>query len=258
MKSRVSKALYYAVAMGAILLLLVSGCGLLQSTATLQLSVTASPVEGPVPLSVQFTAVATPGKNVRYSWEFDGDGHTDAQGATTQAVFKRVGQYQVVVRALDESGRAGQAELMINAQPPPQPLISLGGAVDPSDVWLQPFQTGSTQLTVEGANQGVSEVQSGSISFDPGVVQILAIRPLAPFQLSGVSINNSTGQASFTAQSGLGAASGESIGIARILLRGGGRTTTSQLRLTVGALLDGGGGRIGFFRVLDGRVQVAP
>lgn len=241
-------------------MLSLGGCSLFAPLEPLTVRIAASPLQGEVPLTVHFSVSVEDLQvaKVRYLWDFNGDGLLDAEGEgpEIEALFKRVGTYWVTVEVVDEGGRRGSEEVMVQALPPSEPVVVVGGDVDPRDVWLEPFQTGAAKLSVEGASQGVRELRVEALTYDPQVIEILEVQPLPPFRLQEVAIDDVQGWATFTV-SGAEAAQGESVEVAEILLRARGTAgEESPLSLQVGRLIDQYGRTLRNFRALEGRVRV--
>jgi hypothetical protein len=77
----------------------------------------AVPYGGPVPLKVKFTVVPREESGeVRYHWRFDDGTTTDEQNPTH--VFKKAGNYRVIVDAVDEKNFNDRWNLILGAWPP--------------------------------------------------------------------------------------------------------------------------------------------
>ena len=88
-------------------LVLVVGCGLLNSSPTAIF--TASPSVGTAPLTVNFNASGsfdTDGEIVSYNWEFGDSGV--GSGSTTSHTYQSVGTYTARLTVYDDSGSSGQ------------------------------------------------------------------------------------------------------------------------------------------------------
>lgn len=83
-----------------------------------QAVVTATPSDGPAPLTVQFSAAQSTdaeGNPLTFSWDMDGDGiYDDAQGVTPQYTFDSVGIVVVSVLAVDTSNDSDSASVTIS------------------------------------------------------------------------------------------------------------------------------------------------
>ncbi|MGO1509280.1 MAG: PQQ-dependent sugar dehydrogenase, partial [Actinomycetales bacterium] len=91
---------------------------------TPQAFISAEPVaSSDAPLEVAFDASESrdpEGGELTYTWDFSGDGETDAEGAQVTHTFEDLGQYNVTLRATDPEGKVGLANTVItvgNTQP---------------------------------------------------------------------------------------------------------------------------------------------
>lgn len=86
----------------------------------------ASPQFGFAPLTVEFSALAldVDGDDLVYSWDFDGDGETDAKSPRGMHVFKSSGTYEAILTVKDGRGGKETATVVIEvANTPPTPQI---------------------------------------------------------------------------------------------------------------------------------------
>ncbi len=94
-----------------------------------QVSITASPLSGQVPLTVSFNADASDpdGQIASYSWNF-GDGQTSSQMSVSHT-YQAAGVYTASVTVTDNVGATASASIGINvmAQPPPPPPVDADG-----------------------------------------------------------------------------------------------------------------------------------
>jgi PKD repeat protein/glucose/arabinose dehydrogenase len=89
------------------------GAGVADQSAP-QVTVEASPTEGPAPLEVTFSGTATSPEGhdiVAYEWDFD-DG-TTATGSDAEHTYTEAGEYLAVLTATDAEGRQGSAGVRI-------------------------------------------------------------------------------------------------------------------------------------------------
>ncbi len=88
------------------------------------ISISATPREGVIALTVEFTATANDpdGQLIGIDWDFD-DGTTDS-GLSVTHLFATAGGYQVTATATDNGGAQATASLLISARP------LLGGSVE--------------------------------------------------------------------------------------------------------------------------------
>ncbi|MEV6270862.1 PQQ-dependent sugar dehydrogenase [Kribbella sp. NPDC051936] len=94
---------------------------------------TASPANGPVPLTVGFdgTASSDPeGRPLTYSWDLNGDGtYGDATGATASYTYSTAGTYHPNLRVTDDQGASDTATVTITAgNTAPSPVIDTPAA----------------------------------------------------------------------------------------------------------------------------------
>ena len=63
-------------------------------------TVAADDVEGPAPLTVEFTStVADPeGRKIKYAWDFDSDGDVDSREPNPTHTFTEEGEYRATLR----------------------------------------------------------------------------------------------------------------------------------------------------------------
>ncbi len=81
-------------------------------------SMQASPSSGPAPLAVSFTSAGTfhpEGLPLRYAWDFDGDGTTDATTPEAAHTFTRNGSYLARLTVTDPNERSATATVAIVA-----------------------------------------------------------------------------------------------------------------------------------------------
>ncbi|GAA4427550.1 hypothetical protein GCM10023148_31290 [Actinokineospora soli] len=96
-------------------------------------AVTANPTEGPLPLTVSFSATGSSDPNgdaLTYTWDLDGDGaFDDATGATASFTYTAAGAYDVGVQARDPGGLTDVARTRVMAgSSAPAPVISTPAA----------------------------------------------------------------------------------------------------------------------------------
>jgi glucose/arabinose dehydrogenase len=87
-------------------------------------AVTATPKNGPAPLSVQLSASgstdADPGDTLSYSWDLDGDGHFgDSTAVSPTHVYGEAGTYAASVRVSDPDGASDTASVSIQVDNTP-------------------------------------------------------------------------------------------------------------------------------------------
>lgn len=112
------------------------------SNRGVQAQLTAEPVAGETPLTVNFDASATSSDQndrvVAFEWKFGDGTPTRRDNAQVVYIYKQVGTYQPSVTAITESGKRSTAMVTINANP-----VSLKACFTMSR------QTGTAPLTVE-------------------------------------------------------------------------------------------------------------
>jgi PKD repeat protein len=91
--------------------------------APLTAQITANPIEGDVPLTVELSAVVAGGTAAyTYNWDFgDGTAIPRSEMATVQHIFENAGIYTVAVTVTDTSGQVVTANLEITVNEPPPP-----------------------------------------------------------------------------------------------------------------------------------------
>jgi len=97
-------------------------------------SASASPTNGQVPLTVNFTASATDSDGIaRFEWDFEGDGTYDrtitGSAGSTQFVYTAVGNYTPRVRVTDNRGAStvvAVPAMEVRAAPTGSPTVTLG------------------------------------------------------------------------------------------------------------------------------------
>jgi cytochrome c len=84
-------------------------------------NVTASQVEGPPPLTVQFTStVSDPeGRRIKYAWDFDGDGTIDSRQPNPTFTYSEEGLYRATLTVTDQGGRivSDYVEITVGQRP---------------------------------------------------------------------------------------------------------------------------------------------
>jgi PKD repeat protein/glucose/arabinose dehydrogenase len=73
-------------------------------------SATATPDNGPAPLTVQFSSAGSvdpDGTAITYAWDFDGNGTTDSTDANATHVYTTPGNYTATLRVTDAAGQVG-------------------------------------------------------------------------------------------------------------------------------------------------------
>lgn len=121
-----------------------------------QVSATATPTSGAVPLSVRLDASGSTdpdGDALTFSWSF-GDGTANASGAIVTHSYAAAGRYTAVVTVTDSKGARGTASVQIEAgNRPPQPTI-----LSPSS--SARFAVGET-ITLQGSG---SDPEDGTLA----------------------------------------------------------------------------------------------
>lgn len=115
----------------------------------------ASPQNGPVPLTVQFTAGATDNEGIaHYEWDFDGDGNWDATTPTgsTSHTYTDPGTYPAAVKVTDTYGAAAEWRapvLTIQTGEPGSPSVTASASPTQgkAPLTVQLTATGSGDIT---------------------------------------------------------------------------------------------------------------
>jgi hypothetical protein len=84
----------------------------------LLLSTNAEPDRGPAPLKVELETEVYEGDDAvkpQYEWDF-GDGTAKSRAQKPTHIYKKPGDYKVVVRVKDATGRTGSSELDIEVE----------------------------------------------------------------------------------------------------------------------------------------------
>lgn len=106
------------------------------STAPLQAVITAAPLSGTAPLSVDFNGISSTGNISSFQWDF-GDGST-SMGNTATHAYTTEGTYTAKLTVTDTNGQTSVASTTITASPtvtpatPPTAAISSSTAAGPS------------------------------------------------------------------------------------------------------------------------------
>lgn len=150
------------------------------SNAAPEVTATAEPVSGEVPLPVQFTAQATDPDGdtpLTYAWSF-GDGGTSQQQNPAHT-YTQPGTYDAMVTVTDATGRSSSASVTVEAEPQPvSPIICLGARSDEFDGdaldtsrWTTVLPEGASYAVADGtltlptAPGDINEANTGPISF---------------------------------------------------------------------------------------------
>ena len=137
-----------------------------------EVSATASPVSGPAPLSVNFSASASDsdGFIVGYSWEF-GDGGTSSSQAPSH-VYQQPGTYMAQVTVMDDLGATANALVTVNVSSSGETVFLIDDFNDNSldaSKWTEAQITGSadSSIPVVEANQrlGVGPLRQNTSGF---------------------------------------------------------------------------------------------
>ena len=125
--------------------------------APLSVSLTASPLTGTVPLSVQFIAAST-GDHPVFQWDFNGDGIIDSALQNPLFIFENAGTYTVTVWVTDTQGSRGTQTTAITA-------TTFDSGLEVSSYFPDSVTKGENQITFNVINNGKSTVRdlSGKI-----------------------------------------------------------------------------------------------
>jgi PKD repeat protein len=109
---------------------------------------TATPTNGPIPLTVSLNGSASSpnGAITKYEWDFDGDGVYDwssTTAAATSYIYPTVGTYKATLRVTDILGLTATASLIIRPQPPGSPTVSASASPNSGSSPLAVNFTGS-------------------------------------------------------------------------------------------------------------------
>ena len=108
-------------------------------------AVSATPTNGPTPLTVSFTSDGTvdpDGDRIRYAWDFDGDGDIDSNAQDPTHTYRTNGVYRATLTVTDVGGRhrgrhaSADVDIVVGNQAPTVELVA--------PVAGQPFQFGDT------------------------------------------------------------------------------------------------------------------
>ena len=102
----------------ALLLLALAGCTAVQPTAV----ITASPLFGAAPLTVNFDGSASHGDIAQYNWSF-GDASNPVSGARAAHVYTRPGIYTAKLTIVDKNGNVSSTQALITVINPPPVAI---------------------------------------------------------------------------------------------------------------------------------------
>ena len=79
--------------------------------------VSATPTNGPAPLTVAFSSEgsndADPGDSIRFEWDFDGNGTVDSVEPNPTHTYTTTGQFTAKLAVIDSSGKIGSANTTI-------------------------------------------------------------------------------------------------------------------------------------------------
>ena len=79
--------------------------------------VSATPTNGPAPLTVAFSSAgsgdADPGDSIRFEWDFDGNGTVDSVDPNPTFTYTTIGQYTAKLSVIDSSGKVASANTII-------------------------------------------------------------------------------------------------------------------------------------------------
>jgi len=82
-----------------------------------QAVLTATPTDGPAPLTVHFSSEGSrdpdPGDSIRFEWDFDGDGTVDSTDPNPSHTYTTLGQYTARLTVYDSSGKTATANTTI-------------------------------------------------------------------------------------------------------------------------------------------------
>jgi cytochrome c len=91
----------------------------------------ADTTEGPAPLTVNFSAVASDpeGRRLRYAWDFDADGTIDSRQANVSHTFTEDGLYRATVTVTDQGGRSTSdyVEIIVGQRPTVELTVTPAG-----------------------------------------------------------------------------------------------------------------------------------
>lgn len=167
-----------------------------------QVSITASPISGAAPVTINFTSNASDpdGVIVSYSWTF-GDGQSSSQ-INPSHTYQSPGNYTTTLVVTDNAGATGSATTTIN--------VSNGGSNQPPQVSVSALPTsGPAPLTINfnsNASDPDGVVVSYSWTFGDGQTSSQA-NPSHTYQTSGSYTVN------LTVQDNIGATASSSVGI---------------------------------------------
>ncbi len=108
-------------------------------------AVSATPTNGPTPLTVSFTSDGTvdpDGDRIRYAWDFDGDGDIDSRAQDPTHTYRANGVYRATLTVTDVGGRhrgrhaSADVDIVVGNQAPTVELVA--------PVAGQPFEFGDT------------------------------------------------------------------------------------------------------------------
>ncbi len=125
--------------------------------APLSVSLTASPLTGTVPLSVQFIAAST-GDHPVFQWDFNADGIVDSALQNPLFIFENAGTYNVTVHVTDAQGSRGTQTTTISG-------TTFDSGLEVSSYFPDSVTKGENQITFNVINNGKSTVRdlSGKI-----------------------------------------------------------------------------------------------
>jgi PKD repeat protein/type 1 glutamine amidotransferase len=95
--------------------------------------VSATPTDGPAPLTVAFSSAgsndADPGDSIRFEWDFDGNGSVDSVEPNPTHTYTTTGQFTAKLAVIDSSGKIGSANTTITVGNT-APTVTLGVPVE--------------------------------------------------------------------------------------------------------------------------------
>jgi len=103
------------------------------SSAPPVVSASATPTNGPIPLTVNFTGTASSpnGAIVKYEWDFDGDGVYDWESDTspnTSYTYYSVGTFYATLQVTDVANATATSSIIIRPQPAGSPTVNVSAS----------------------------------------------------------------------------------------------------------------------------------
>lgn len=117
------------------------------------LSVVANPASGTVPLTVQFTAIATGKAPITYSWDFNHDGIPDSTQQNPAKTLSAAGEYNVTVTATDANEESAIESIPIT-------VTAFDSHLSLSSYFPTEFNKGAAQITFIISNDGTEIVNN--------------------------------------------------------------------------------------------------